>query len=54
MPYKFECQMCDGVVTGDTKAEVIEGIKKHGAEAHGLDPMPQAEIDKRKPMIKEY
>jgi predicted small metal-binding protein len=46
--------MCDGVVTGDTKAEVIEGIKKHGAEAHGLDPMPQAEIDKRKPMIKEY
>jgi len=54
LPYRFDCQMCDAFVTGETKDAVVEKIKKHGADAHGLDPMPQEEIDKRKPMIKEY
>lgn len=52
--YRFDCQMCDASVTGETKDAVVEKIKKHGADTHGLDYMPQEEIDKRKPMIKEY
>ncbi|TXT55848.1 MAG: hypothetical protein BAJATHORv1_30231 [Candidatus Thorarchaeota archaeon] len=53
MSYKFECQMCDAVLKGETKSDVVEEIKKHGAKAHGFETMPQEEIDKRKAMIEK-
>lgn len=53
MTKKFDCQMCDATLTGETTDEVVEKIKEHGKEAHDIETMSQEEVEKRKDMIKE-
>lgn len=41
---QFECSKvvagCDGVVTGQTDAEVIDAAARHAADAHGMTEVP--------------
>mgnify|MGYP006280376963 CR=1 FL=1 len=53
MVKQFDCQMCDATLTGASTDEVVEKIKQHGKQAHGIEEMSAEDLEKRKNMIKE-
>ncbi len=53
MVKQFDCKMCDASLTGESTDEVVEKIKQHGKEAHGIKEMSAEDLGKRREMIRE-
>ncbi len=52
MTYSFACNQivpgCDGVVSGETVDDVLEGVAKHAADAHDITEIDDELVEKVK------